>query len=148
MSRFNRKDILAGLAALIIGTVVCVISLDFRLGTAARMGPGFVPMILGIILVVSGVIAILVGTRSLESVPQLRWRPMIAVTVALITFALTVERLGFVPASVLLIFLTGLSEDPPKWKALLILSVVLTPAAYLLFIVLLGIPAPAFAWSL
>ena len=51
------------------------------------------------------------------------------------------------PASVLLIFLTGLSEDPPKWKALLILSIVLTPAAYVLFIVLLGIPAPAFAWS-
>lgn len=147
MSRFNRKDILAGLAALIIGSAVCFVSLDYRMGTLARMGPGLVPMILGVILMISGMIATLIGVRSLERAPALRWRPMIAVTVALVTFALTVERLGFVPASVLLIFLTGLSEDPPKWKALLVLSVVLTPAAYLLFIVLLGIPAPAFAWS-
>ena len=92
------------------------------------------------------------GSRAYELESMITWgfgekRPMIMVTLSLIVFALTVERLGFVPASALLIVLSGLSESPPNWRALAILCVVLIPAAYFLFIVLLGIPAPAFDWN-
>jgi len=147
MDRLNRKELLAGLATLAIGLFVCIVSLDYRVGTLARMGPGLVPLALGGILVLTGGAAVGLGLRSDEKAPSLRVRPMIAVTLALIAFAFTIERLGFVPASVLLIFISGMSERPVKWKALAFLSLVLSPAAYLLFIVLLGIPAPAFAWS-
>lgn len=142
-----RKELLAGLAALAIGIAVSIVSLDYRIGTPARMGPGLVPLALGIILSVSGLFAVLLGLRSVETAPPLRPRPMIAITAALLAFAFAIERLGFMPASVLLIFISGLSENPPKWAALLVLSGVLAPAAYLLFVVLLGIPAPAFTWN-
>ena len=142
-----RKDLGAGLIALAIGIAVCAISLTYRIGTPARMGPGLVPLVLGVALVLSGIGAILTGLRNQELATEMRLRPMIMVTLSLIVFALTVERLGFVPASALLIVLSGLSESPPNWRALAILCVVLIPAAYFLFIVLLGIPAPAFDWN-
>jgi hypothetical protein len=70
-----------------------------------------------------------------------------AVTAALVAFALTVERLGFIPATVLLIFISGVAERPIQWRALALLSLVLAPAAYALFVLFLGIPVPAFAWG-
>ena len=142
-----RKDLGAGLIALAIGIVVCSISLTYRIGIPSRMGPGLVPLVLGIVLVLSGIGAVLTGIRSSDLAPPFRTRPMIMVTLALVVFGVTIERLGFVPASALLIVLSGMSESPPKWVSLAILSVVLIPAAYFLFIVLLGIPAPAFAWN-
>ena len=142
-----RKDIGAGLIALAIGIVVCWISLGYRIGTPARMGPGLVPLALGIVLIVCGIGAAVTGLRSSETARPMRARPMVMVTLSRVVFALTVERLGFVPASALLIVLSGLSESPPKWIALAVLCAVLIPAAYFLFIVLLGIPAPAFAWK-
>ncbi len=147
MQHRMRKDLGAGVIALVIGIVVCWISLGYRTGTPARMGPGLVPLVLGGVLVLSGLGAMLTGLRNTEIASELRLRPMIMVTLSLVVFALTVERLGFVPAAALLIVLSGLSESPPKPVALAVLCVVLIPLSYFLFIVLLGIPAPAFAWT-
>lgn len=143
-----RKDLGAGLIALVFGVVVYSISLTYRIGTPARMGPGLVPLVLGVILVLSGIGAMLTGLRNTELAPPLRMRPMVMITLSLVVSGLTIERLGFVPASALLLVLSGLSESPVRGTALAILCVVLIPAAYFLFIVLLGIPAPAFAWTI
>ena len=142
-----RKDLCAGLLALAIGIVVCWISLNYRIGTPARMGPGLVPLVLGVLLVLSGIGATYTGLRSGERTAPMRIRPMVMVTASLVVFGLTVERLGFVPAAALLLVLSGLSESPVRWAAIAVLCVILIPAAYFLFIILLGIPLPAFAWS-
>ena len=147
MHALQRKDVLAGLAAACLGLFVVWTSLDYRLGTPARMGPGMFPMVLGGLLTLCGVGAALIGLRSAERAPALRVRAMLAVTAALVAFALTVERLGFIPAAVLLIFISGMAERPVQWPALALLSLVLAPAAYALFALFLGIPVPAFAWG-
>ncbi len=147
MNTLMRKDLLAGLAALALGAAVIFISLDYRLGTPGRMGPGMFPLALGVVLALCGFGAALLGLRSFERAPALRIRAMLAVTAALVLFALTVERLGFIPASVILIFVSGLAETPVKWRALALLSIILAPAAYALFVLLLGIPSPAFVWG-
>jgi hypothetical protein len=144
MNAFARRDALAGLAALAVGLFVVWHSLDYRIGTPRRMGPGLFPLTLGALLVVFGLAAALQGLRAAGSGVAVRVRPMLAVCGALAVFGLTVERLGFIPAAVLLLFVTGLAESPPKWRALAILSLTLAPASWLLFVGLLGIPAPAF----
>lgn len=141
------KDALAGLAALGLGLVVTWMSLDYRLGTPARMGPGMFPLALGVVMSVCGLGAALFGLRATEQAPPLRLRAMLSVASALALFAVTVERIGFIPASVMLIFVSGMAEDPVQWRALTMLSLALAPAAYGLFVLFLGIPAPAFAWT-
>jgi hypothetical protein len=146
MNVFARKDVLAGCAAVAIGLFVVWHSLGYRLGTPQRMGPGLFPLTLGGLLVVLGVAAALQGLRTSGEAVSLRIRPLIAVTSALVVFGLTVERVGFIPAAVLLLVISGLAESPPKWRALAILAVTLAPASWLLFVGLLGIPAPAFVF--
>jgi hypothetical protein len=147
MDVLRRKDVLAGLAALGMGLLVIWTSLDYRLGTPARMGPGMFPMVLGVLLALCGLGAALMGLRTVERAPALRLRAMLAVTGALVAFALTVERLGFIPATILLIFVAGMAERPVQWRALALLALILAPAAYALFVLFLGIPVPAFAWG-
>lgn len=144
MNVIARKGVLAGLAALLIGAFIVWHSLGYRIGTPTRMGPGLFPLTLGALMILAGVTAAIQGLRGVDEGVALRIRPMLAVCGALLLFGLTVDRIGFIPAAVLLIFVSGLAESPPKWRALAILSLILAPAAWFLFVELLGIPAPAF----
>ena len=147
MDALTRRDALAGLAAAALGLFVIWTSLDYRLGTPMRMGPGMFPLALGIVLTLCGLGAAALGRRSARRAPALRIRAMLAVTAALALFALSIERLGFIPAAVILIFVAGLAERPVQWRALALLAAVLAPAAYALFALFLGLPTPAFAWG-
>ena len=48
------KDFLAGLIFVAFGIAAIVLGSGYPLGTAARMGPGYFPRILGILLIVLG----------------------------------------------------------------------------------------------
>ena len=48
------KDFFAGLIFIGFGLVAVIIGSNYSLGTAARMGPGYFPRILGILLILLG----------------------------------------------------------------------------------------------
>lgn len=50
------KDILAGILFVIIGSIFLFISTNYKIGTAAAMGPGYFPMLIAILLIIFGVI--------------------------------------------------------------------------------------------
>ena len=52
------KDFYAGLLFIAFGVAAIVIGSNYALGTAARMGPGYFPRILGILLVTLGAILV------------------------------------------------------------------------------------------
>ena len=58
------KDFVAGLMFIAVGIAAIVIASNYTLGTAARMGPGYFPRILGILMIVLGAILAL---RSLQA---------------------------------------------------------------------------------
>ena len=57
------KDFWAGLLFVALGVLAITVGSRYNLGTAARMGPGYFPRILGMLLVVLGVIITLRGLR-------------------------------------------------------------------------------------
>ncbi|WP_116653003.1 tripartite tricarboxylate transporter TctB family protein [Pelagibacterium sediminicola] len=59
----SQKDLVAGAIFVAIGIFFVVSSLEYRLGTPARMGPGFFPLILGILLSLLGSGVILTALR-------------------------------------------------------------------------------------
>ncbi|MBP2542440.1 tripartite tricarboxylate transporter TctB family protein [Agrobacterium tumefaciens] len=76
-------------------------------GSAVKMGPGYFPLILSIVITVIGAV---IGTKALRDTevfrPQIApLRALAAIIVAPILFGLTVRGLGFVPA----VALTSLS---------------------------------------
>jgi hypothetical protein len=92
----NTKDFLAGLMLSGIGFAALWIASDYRMGTAFRMGPGYFPVILSILLIVLGIITAVIALRSGEEVasPKLAWRPLFIVSIAVVLFGLFINNTG------------------------------------------------------
>src|SRR4030095_8030134 len=74
------KDVFAGLLFIAFGIAAIVIGSGYALGTAARMGPGYFPRILGLLLIVLGLALALRALRiSGPPIPVFKWRPLLVV---------------------------------------------------------------------
>jgi len=146
MHILQSKDFLAGVAAVLIGVFVIVATSGYGFGTPRRMGPGFFPVSLGVVLSLIGVVIALGALRSQEKLPKLNVRPYIVIPLAILMFALLVTRLGFGPAGVATVMLAGVAEPRTQKLHLLLLALGLVPAVWLLFAVGLGVQVPFFAW--
>jgi putative tricarboxylic transport membrane protein len=101
-----RKNVLAGALFMGVAILGLFLSRDYSVGTALRMGTGYVPRLLCWILLALGACVLVQGLREAPTgqgrVARLGWRPLVLVTAGLTLFALTLERLGLVVAILLL----------------------------------------------
>jgi hypothetical protein len=67
----NTRDFYAGLLFVAFGVVALVMAQSYSIGTAARMGPGYFPRLLGILLIGLGAVQAIVGIRT--SAPRQEW---------------------------------------------------------------------------
>jgi hypothetical protein len=148
MKHVDWRDLTAGSLLLALGLFVALYAgSHYRIGTAARMGPGFFPMVLGYLLAALGLVIALLGLRRAVHVlqpPPLLWRPLFSVFASILVFSLTVERLGLVPATLALTAVAALSERPLRVRRTLILAVGLALMSWLIFTLALRMTLPAF----
>lgn len=140
----NRPEVVAGLVWCAIGIGAIVIALGYPFGTIVRMGPGFVPVMLGGLIAVFGLAAAWQG-RYLPRVPfDLGFRPFAFIMGGIVLWVLLIERVGFVPSTLVLIAVSAQAEREitPLETALLALG--MTLVGYLIFIRGIGIPIAAF----
>lgn len=121
-------------------------SLSLNLGTAARMGPGYFPLMLSIALAVLGLAVIAIGfVQDGERPGGLNIRAMVFVGLGVCCFAFAVRPLGLVPAvgaSSLLFSLAGRDFKP---VSAVIAALVLALGSWGLFIIGLGMPWAPFS---
>lgn len=140
-------DLAAGLFLLVCAGLAWWFGQSLKVGTAFRMGPGFVPQLLWWTLGAFG--ALLVALGLLHRGPKLeRWRvkPIVLILGAIVVFGLTIERGGLVVASSLAIFLSSLAAPQPRVRQALMLAATLTLFACLLFPIALQLPLRLFPW--
>lgn len=138
------KDFYAGLLYVVLAAAFLWFGRDYKLGTAARMGPGYFPITLAWVLGVFGVISVVRslftdGTR----VGALAWKPLLYITAGCLAFGFLIQPGGLVLALAALVVLSAMASEESRydWQALLVL------AALILFCVLafvkgLGVPMP------
>ena len=81
------------------------------IGTALRMGPGYLPLLLAGILLLVGIVVLIQATRVQgEPMGPLAWRGMLLTLPAPIFFGLTVRGLGFVPAVFITAFIASFAS--------------------------------------
>jgi hypothetical protein len=122
----NPKDFGSGCLFAGFGLVAVVLGATYPAGTAARMGPGYFPRALGIILIVLGTILIVKSLRTTGariSLPTLK--PLVVVLGSVLLFGLTVVPLGLVLATMLLVLASSVASHEFRWKEATIASVVL-----------------------
>ena len=135
MTRFLSKDFLSGLLFIAFGLAALYFGRHLAMGTAVRMGPGFVPHMLAFIMIGLGliisVVAALVNKGEAAEAP--RWKPITLVTIGIFVFAALFERTGMFPALVALILIASAGGDEFKLTEVIGNIVVLTILCILVF---------------
>ena len=144
----NPKDFWSGALFVAIGIATLVLGSKYALGTAARMGPGYFPRILGILLIFLGGILAVRATRTVGGpVPRVHWRPTLIVLGSIVLFGAIVRTLGVALSTVILIVTASAASREFKPRESLIVGVCLAALAVGVFVVGLQLQLPIWPWQ-
>lgn len=142
---FDTTNALCGAIFLATGGFFALQSLDLDLGTAFRMGPGYFPFVLSIILMVLGAVIIVHSTKADgEPIGPIAWRGMCLILPAPVFFGLTVRGLGFVPALFFCALIASFASARMRVVPAILLSAALTAFSVVVFAWGLGLPFQQF----
>jgi hypothetical protein len=137
------KDFWAGLLFIGLGILAITVGSRYNLGTAARMGPGYFPRILGILLIVLGMIITFRGVRwDGEPLQKWRWRPTLVVLLSVVVYGLLIGWLGMAISTVLLIVAASAASHEFRWKESIVAGLLLSAMAVVVFVVGLSVQLP------
>ena len=143
----NPEDFWAGVLFIGFGALAIIVSRDYPMGSAMRMGPGYFPTMLGGLMAVMGAIVSLLSLRT--EGPPLRpfpWKPTIMLSLGFLVFGWGIDHVGFVPALFGCIVLCAAAGQTFKLTEVLIMSVILIAGAVGVFIYGIELPYPLFWW--
>ncbi len=146
MKALRAKDFWAGLLFIGFGAAALMVGADLRPGTAAAMGPGYVPRAIGWGLVGLGAIISMQGMlHPGDQVERLYARPLLLTVAGVTAFALILPRFGLLPALVPLIGLGSLAGRELGVVDTLAIFVVMAAFCIAVFKIGLGMSFPVFA---
>lgn len=138
------RDVIAGAIFLLIAAAFGWEATSYEMGQAIRMGPGFIPMSLAVLLAVLGATVAFVGMGKHDDAQAgpVAWRGIILVCVALVIFGAYARTLGLVPVVFLCALITSLASTRNTVVAALAIAVALAALCWAVFKLGLGLPLP------
>lgn len=144
------KDYYAGALMFFIGLAAAIQGSHYQVGTLSRMGPGFFPLALGVILALIGVAiaATAIGKppKEEEKLPP-EWRGWFCIVASIVAFLVLAKWGGFIPATFAIVFISALGDRDNTVKQAFVLSAAMCVICWLVFSVGLKIPFPLFQWG-
>ena len=139
----NEKDFWIGIVYLAFGSATIIISRDYSMGTALKMGPSYFPTILGSLLILIGIIS-LVRSFVKPGTPfgVFALKGLILIIASIILFGFIVRWVGLVIALPILVIISSYASIQFRWKYSLALAAGLTIFCILVFLKGLGVPLP------
>lgn len=150
----SQKDFFSGLMFMVVGIAFAWGATKYTIGTGARMGPGYFPLLLGVLLaLLGGVIAfkaLVVDTVDGDKIGSWAWKPLVFIILANLLFgallgglpSLKLPSFGLIVAIIVLTVVAAMAGDEFKLKEVLVLGVILAVLSYLAFILLLKLQFP------
>ena len=125
----NHQDFWSGMMLLVLGILFIVLSRQYQLGTAAKMGPGYFPTVLGGLLALLGVM-IIFGAFA-KSNPETKlspvgWRELFLLLLGVLLFAILLPKLGLIVSLWILIFVSALGSHEFSFKETFLSAIVLS----------------------
>lgn len=148
----HRRDYYAGGLIVLFGLVVALKGPTYKLGTLMHMGPGFMPTVLGVVLIFLGIA--IAGVAAMSSEPdeegilpdQPQWWGWTCILAGPLMFILAGRYFGLAPAIFACVFVSALGDREATLKSSVGLAIVITIFGVGLFSYLLQVPMPVLAW--
>ena len=150
----SQKDFFSGLMFLVVGIAFAWGATTYNVGEGARMGPGYFPLMLGIMLAALGLAivfqALVVETEDGEKIGSIAWKPLTFIIASNLAFGVLLgglPKLGFpsfglIVAIYALVFIASMAGDRFLPKEVAILATTLAVLSYLAFVLLLKLQFP------
>ncbi len=133
----NHRDLWAGLMFFAFGMIFVVLSQQYHVGSAAKMGPGYFPLVLGGLLALLGAIIALgsISAANVElKVEKVGWRELGLILGSVALFGALLPSFGIVVALVVLIGVSAFASHDFSLRDTLIAIVVLAVFSYFVFV--------------
>ena len=129
-----------------VGVVFAIGATNYSMGSSARPGPGYFPLILSVILALLGAVVLFksltIETDGGDPVGSIAWRPLLVIVFAISVFGAALPRLGLVITVPMLIIIVSFAGSEFKWLGVIVNSIVLTAFAWLVFVYGLKLTIP------
>jgi hypothetical protein len=117
------------------------------MGSAAAMGPGYVPRGLSVIIMIYGAV---LGARALFSgalpFPAVQLRPLLLLSAAVALFAVLLPVAGLAATSFVIVVCAGYAAYDVRLRENIIAALALAAFATILFVTVLGLPIQVWPW--
>ena len=148
----HSQDFWSGCAFTAFGAITVVLAQSHPLGTAARMGPGYFPTVLGLLLAGIGAVmlikSVVAAAASGERVGRIEIWLLLRVLLAVAAFGLLLNPLGLVLTAVIVVVVASWAGHEFRLGEALLNAVVLALLSYALFIRVLNQTMPVWPWFL
>jgi hypothetical protein len=133
----SQKDFASGLMFVAIGSVFSYIATTYNMGTAAKMGPGFFPFWLGVVLALLGAIITMTsmsGKTAEDHMTKWDWPSLLWVTGSVVLFGVVLAYLGLILSILVLVFISAMASHEFHWKGTVVNAAILNVIAYIAFV--------------
>jgi len=150
----SQKDFFSGLMFMVVGVAFAWGASTYTIGNGARMGPGYFPLLLGILLAIMGGLiafkALVVETMDGDPIGKFAWKPLFFIILANLVFGACIGGLpsiglppmGLIVGIYLLTIIASNAGDEFSLKGVLVLATILAALSYVAFILLLKLQFP------
>ncbi len=150
----SQKDFVAGLAFMGVGVAFAWGATFYKIGAAARMGPGYFPLMLGVLMAIVGAVitfkALVVEAEGGDKIGKWAWRPLFYLIAANVVFGILLTGLrgiglpafGLIVGIYALTHIVSQAQAGSKFKPTFILATGLAILCYLAFIKGIGLIMP------
>jgi hypothetical protein len=139
----STKDFWTGLIYVFFGSSAVLIAREYGMGTALRMGPGYFPTVLGVLLALIGIISLVRSFIATGSpIGGLAFKGLLLVVGSTLVFGFIVRGAGLAVALPVLVIMSAYASVRFRWGLSLALAAGLTLFCVLVFLKGLGVPLP------
>jgi hypothetical protein len=150
----SQRDFAAGALFCAFGVAFAWGAATYNVGSGARMGPGYFPLIVGLLIALLGAVitarSLIVHTEDGDPIGAIAWRPLLFIIGANLLFgvllgglpALGLPPMGLIVAVYALTLVSSLAGDQFNLKSVLILATVLAVGSYVAFVWALNLQFP------
>jgi hypothetical protein len=150
-----KKDYYGGGLMVLIGLAAIYASVPYKIGSLARMGPGFFPCAIGVLMAITGVLIAATASSQKEPVPAMvghahglpDLRGAVCIILALLAFIFCGYYLGLLPATFAIVFIAALGDRSNTVVQAVVLALAMSVISAVVFSWALQLQLPLFKWG-